>query len=192
MLPLVKESPIWLLKRGRENDARTVYSYLRNLPPDHVYIVEDLAFICGQIAGEREISNGGDPTFMAFLRGAAKESCMKGMRNRYALVFVMFMWQAWSGAAAINYCKALILRLTFTSRTANPNMTPSRLPDYFYLNWSYRCYPLDRYIWSNQSSWINNFLYVFHRQIWPQVALDYLFYILRFVSVLLGWLYCGG
>jgi MFS family permease len=28
---------------------------------------------------------------------------MPGMRNRFLLVFLMFMWQAWSGAAAINY-----------------------------------------------------------------------------------------
>lgn len=107
MLPLIKESPVWLLKKGREDDAYRVYSYLRKLPADHQYIAEDIAFVRGQIDGERAISTGGDPSFTAFLRGAVKESCMKGMRNRYALVFIMFMWQAWSGAAAINYCKTL-------------------------------------------------------------------------------------
>jgi Sugar (and other) transporter len=104
MLPLIKESPVWLLKKGREQDAYRVYSYLRNLPADHVYIAEDVSFVRGQIEGERAIGAGGGPGFFAFLRGALKESCMKGMRNRYVLVFLMFMWQAWSGAAAINYC----------------------------------------------------------------------------------------
>ncbi|CZR68507.1 related to quinate transport protein [Phialocephala subalpina] len=103
MLPLVKESPVWLLKKGRDEDAYRVYSYLRNLTPDHQYIAEDVSFVKGQIESERAISTGSDPSFTAFLKGALKESLMKGIRNRFALVFLMFMWQAWSGAAAINY-----------------------------------------------------------------------------------------
>ena len=105
LLPLVKESPVWLLKKGRDADAYRVYSYLRNLAPDHQYIAEDVSFVKGQIESECAISTGGDPSFTAFLKGALKESLMKGIRNRFALVFLMFMWQAWSGAAAINYCK---------------------------------------------------------------------------------------
>jgi len=108
MLPLVKESPVWLLKKGREEDAYRVYSYIRNLPSDHQYIAEDVSFVKGQIESERAISTGGDPSFTAFLKGALKECLMKGIRNRFALVFLMFMWQAWSGAAAINYCKKSI------------------------------------------------------------------------------------
>jgi Sugar (and other) transporter len=106
MLPLIKESPVWLLKKDREEDAYRIYSYLRNLPEGHLYIAEDVSFVRGQIEGERAIGSGGDPGFSAFLRGAFKESCLKGMRNRYILVFLMFMWQAWSGAAAINYCRS--------------------------------------------------------------------------------------
>jgi MFS family permease len=105
LLPLVKESPVWLLKKRRDEDAYRAYSYIRNLPADHQYIAEDVSFVKGQIESERAISTGGDPSFTAFLKGALKESLMKGMRNRFALVFLMFMWQAWSGAAAINYCK---------------------------------------------------------------------------------------
>ena len=108
LLPLVKESPVWLLKKGRDEDAYRVYSYIRNLARDHQYIAEDVSFVKGQIESERAISTGGDPSFTAFLKGALKESLMKGIRNRFALVFLMFMWQAWSGAAAINYCKNLL------------------------------------------------------------------------------------
>jgi MFS family permease len=108
MLPLVTESPVWLLKKGRDEDAYRVYSYIRNLPADHQYIAEDVSFVKGQIESERAVSTGGDRSFTAFLKGALKLSLMKGVRNRFVLVFLMFMWQAWSGAAAINYCKSLL------------------------------------------------------------------------------------
>ncbi|KAL1850459.1 hypothetical protein VTK73DRAFT_9675 [Phialemonium thermophilum] len=103
MSPILKESPVWLLKRGRDEDALKAYSYIRKLPVDHVYIAQDVAFVKEQIAEERRVTNGAQPTFAAFLKGAAREAVMKGMWNRFALVFIMFMWQAWSGAAAINY-----------------------------------------------------------------------------------------
>lgn len=104
MIPLLKESPTWLLKQGRDEDAYKSYSYLRNLPIDHQYIAEDVNYVKIQIETERSIISGGTPSFSSFLKDATKEACSKGMWNRFALVFIMFMWQAWSGAAAINYC----------------------------------------------------------------------------------------
>lgn len=77
-IPILKESPVWLLKKGRDEQAIKVYSYLRNLPADHVYIAEDVAYVKGQIAHERAMTTGGSPSFTAFLRGAVKESLMKG------------------------------------------------------------------------------------------------------------------
>ena len=108
MLPLIKESPLWLLKKDRNDDAYLVYSYLRNLPGDHPYIAEDVYFVKGQISSERMISTGSDTSLTSILKGALRESFMKGIRNRFVLVFLMFMWQAWSGAAAINYCENLL------------------------------------------------------------------------------------
>lgn len=104
MIPILKESPTWLLKQGREDEAYQVYSYLRMLPEDHEYIAQDVQYIKDQIAKERAAVTGTQtPTLSQFIKGASKEATMKGMRNRFALVFIMFMWQAWSGAAAINY-----------------------------------------------------------------------------------------
>lgn len=105
MIPILKESPTWLLKKTREEEAYRVYSYIRNLPVDHPYIVEDVSFVEAQIQTERILITGGDPSFSAFLKGVGKEAFMKGNRNRFALVFLMFMWQGWSGAAVINYCE---------------------------------------------------------------------------------------
>lgn len=125
MIPFLKESPVWLLKRGRDADALKVYSFFRNLPEDHEYIQQDMQFVKLEIAKERAHLVGGQQhaTFGHMIKSAAKEGSTKGMRNRFLLVFLMFMWQAWyvhpdikcylleyiiltsdrSGAAAINY-----------------------------------------------------------------------------------------
>jgi sugar porter (SP) family MFS transporter len=105
MIPFLKESPVWLLKRGRDADALKVYSFFRNLPEDHEYIQQDVQFVKLEIAKERAHLVGDEKhaTFGRMIKSAAKEGSMKGMRNRFLLVFLMFMWQAWSGAAAINY-----------------------------------------------------------------------------------------
>jgi hypothetical protein len=144
-IPLLKESPTWLLKKGRDDEAFRVLGYIRNLPENHQYIAEDVSFVKMQIEHERALTTGGRPGFGAFLKGAAKESVMKGMRNRFALVFIMFMWQAWSGAAAINYC-APSLALYIISLT---NIVNGRFTDDFCLDRLNRCHSMDRYIWPN-------------------------------------------
>ena len=106
-IPFIRESPLWLLKQGRDADALKVYSYFRQLPEEHPYIAQDVAYVKSQIEYEHAVVVGERPTFVAFLKGAAKEAVQPGVRNRFVLVFLMFMWQAWSGAAAINYCKSL-------------------------------------------------------------------------------------
>lgn len=102
-IPFLRESPTWLLKRDREEEAYTALSYYRALPADHEYIAQDVAHIQHQINSERAVTGGARPTFGAFVKAALRESRKKGMRNRFLLVFIMFMWQGWSGAAAINY-----------------------------------------------------------------------------------------
>ena len=105
MTPLLKESPTWLLKRGREEEAYQVYSFIRMLPADHEYIAQDVQLIQREIVAERAaLAGSANVTLGQVMKGAAKEAKLKGMRNRFLLVFLMFMWQAWSGAAAIN-CK---------------------------------------------------------------------------------------
>ncbi|KXT16686.1 hypothetical protein AC579_5259 [Pseudocercospora musae] len=102
-IPFLKESPVWLIKRGRTAEAIKSYSFLRMLPEDHPYIAEDIMFVRGQISEERAASHADKSSFFAVTKATFRESCLPGMRNRFLLVFLMFMWQAWSGAAAINY-----------------------------------------------------------------------------------------
>lgn len=101
-IPFLRESPVWLLKQGRDHDAVLAYSHFRNLPADHEYIAQDVQYVKREIESERRAING-RVSFLNFLKDAGSEAAMKGMRNRFGLVFIMFMWQAWSGAAAINY-----------------------------------------------------------------------------------------
>lgn len=108
-VPFLRESPTWLLKHDREEQAYNVLSYYRALPVDHEYIAQDVAYIQNQINGERAVTGGIRPTFGSFIKAALRESCMEGMRNRFWLVFIMFMWQGWSGASAINYYSPKIL-----------------------------------------------------------------------------------
>ncbi|KAL1793187.1 hypothetical protein ACET3X_008169 [Alternaria dauci] len=105
MIPVLKESPTWLLKRGREAEALKSYSFFRNLPEDHPYIAQDIQYVRNEIAKERAALLHGQKhaSFLTTIKAAAREGAMPGMRNRFLLVFLMFMWQAWSGAAAINY-----------------------------------------------------------------------------------------
>ncbi|PPJ54681.1 hypothetical protein CBER1_05983 [Cercospora berteroae] len=98
-IPFLRESPVWLIKQGRVEDARKAYSYFRCLPADHVYITEDIDFVHAELENQR----GANKSFANFLSDAAREAVSKGIWNRFVLVFVMFMWQGWSGAAAINY-----------------------------------------------------------------------------------------
>jgi hypothetical protein len=109
-LPFLKESPSFLIKRDRVDQAYKVLSYYRNLPVDHEYIQQDVEFMRRQIEDERAVTGSANPSFKAFVKAASKESFSKGVRNRFALVFMMFLWQAWSGAAAINYYSPTIFR----------------------------------------------------------------------------------
>lgn len=105
MIPVLKESPTWLLKRGRDAEALKSYSFFRNLPENHPYIAQDVQFVRNEIAKERAalVHDEKHATFANTIKAAAKEARLPGMRNRFLLVFIMFMWQAWSGAAASTY-----------------------------------------------------------------------------------------
>lgn len=190
MIPLLKESPTWLLKRGREEEAYKVYSFIRMLPADHEYIAQDVQFVRDEIAKERAALVGSaNASLGQIIRGAAREASLKGMRNRFLLVFLMFMWQAWSGAAAIN-CKC----------TPDTLIVPRQLiaylerllTHYLYLHRSYRRHSLDRHIRRYQSWRIHHLLHLVHRQVRKKMAMDCVFPCLRFLPVLSCSVHCAS
>ncbi|ODN87431.1 MFS quinate transporter QutD [Cryptococcus wingfieldii CBS 7118] len=98
----LRESPLFYMKKDQDEKALEVLTYLRNLPADHPYIQEEISLYRERILHERAVVSG-KPGLWGYLRGAGREVVLKGIRNRMALAFVMFMWQNYSGANAINY-----------------------------------------------------------------------------------------
>lgn len=97
------ESPLWLMRQGRTEQAHKALEGLRHLPVDHPYVQEDIAAIENRLHEEASISAAYGSGQWAFYRGAMKEFSRKGMRNRVVLVFCAFALQNLSGASAINY-----------------------------------------------------------------------------------------
>ncbi|OAQ64703.1 MFS quinate transporter QutD [Pochonia chlamydosporia 170] len=100
---MLHESPLWLMRKGREDEATRVLVAVRKLPESHQYIQEDLEMIRSRLADEFRIAEKYGTGSWALFRGILYELSQKGMRNRLFLVFCAFALQNMSGAAAINY-----------------------------------------------------------------------------------------
>ncbi|RKL16592.1 Quinate permease [Fusarium oxysporum] len=97
------ESPLWLMRKNREEDATKALESLRQISRDHKYLQEDLDMIRKRLADEALVASRFGTGPWALFRGAVSELTRKGMRNRVLLVFCSFALQNMSGAAAINY-----------------------------------------------------------------------------------------
>ncbi|KAK5056758.1 hypothetical protein LTR84_012290 [Exophiala bonariae] len=100
---LLHESPLWLMRKGKVEQAHKALEELRKIPADHPYIKEELATIQERLDDEAAITSKYGSGLWGYFRGALHEFSKKGMRNRVGLVFCAFALQNLSGAAAINY-----------------------------------------------------------------------------------------
>ncbi|EHA46536.1 quinate permease [Pyricularia oryzae 70-15] len=100
---VLHESPLWLLRKGKDEQAFRALEALRKLPIHHQYLQEEVQMMRGRIADEAAIASRYGTGTMAFIKGAMFEFSRKGMWNRVLLVFCAFALQNMSGAAAINY-----------------------------------------------------------------------------------------
>ncbi|GAA5845743.1 hypothetical protein JCM11251_007295 [Rhodosporidiobolus azoricus] len=100
----LKESPRYLLKRHRPEQATANLCWLRNLPPTHSYIEEELSATVVQINREKEVTaNHQGNAVTRYFRGIWSEVSRKGIRNRLAIGAFIMMWQNMSGINALNY-----------------------------------------------------------------------------------------
>ncbi|KAK0379449.1 hypothetical protein CLIM01_03174 [Colletotrichum limetticola] len=105
---LLHESPLWLYRKGREEEANKNLVALRHLPIDHQYMQEEVEMIRTRLAEEASVAATYGGGFYAYIRGSLHELSRKGMWNRLLLVFCAFALQNMSGAAAINYYSPML------------------------------------------------------------------------------------
>ncbi|GAA6002205.1 sugar porter family MFS transporter [Rhodotorula paludigena] len=100
----LKESPRYLLKRHRPEEATHNLCWLRMLPASHTYIEEELSATVVQINREKEVTAGyrGNAA-MRYFRGMWHEVSTPGIRNRIVIGAFIMMWQNMSGINSINY-----------------------------------------------------------------------------------------
>jgi MFS family permease len=89
----LKESPRWLMKQGRHEEALDSLAYIRNEPQDSAPVRKEIAEISAAIQEE-----------LAATEGVTWKECLqKSNRYRFFLAFVLMFWQQFSGTNSIGY-----------------------------------------------------------------------------------------
>jgi len=99
----MRESPRWCLSKGKREQALKDLCWIRNLPQDHPYIMEELEAIDAQVEHDR-ITVG--PGFWKPF-GALKQ---RKVQYRLFLGGMLFLWQNGSGINAINYYSPTVFK----------------------------------------------------------------------------------
>ncbi|KAJ8295107.1 Quinate permease [Rhodotorula toruloides] len=100
----LRESPRYLLKRHRPEEATRNLCWLRKLEPSHTYIEEELSATVIQINREKAVAadfKGNAAT--RYCRGLWHEATTPGIRNRLVIGFLIMAAQNMSGINSINY-----------------------------------------------------------------------------------------
>ncbi|CAE7095715.1 unnamed protein product [Rhizoctonia solani] len=109
----LRETPRWLYRQKRVNEAIVNLSWMRNLPADHPYIQDEVQGIRAQF--ERETQGGKNEGLIAKL----KELGRPGIRNRLGIGMCIMMCQNLTGMNAINYYSPTIFASIGITGTSN-------------------------------------------------------------------------
>ncbi len=97
----LKESPRWLVKQGRVEEATNALAYMRREEPTSHDIVQEMAEIRAAI----------DEEFAATEGVTWKECIAPGNRFRFLVAFCIMFWQQFSGTNSIGYYVSISIPL---------------------------------------------------------------------------------
>ncbi|KAH0282129.1 quinate permease [Aureobasidium namibiae CBS 147.97] len=100
----LRESPRWLFSKGKREQGLKNLLWIRNLPADNFYIVEEISFI--EAALEHQKSSVGLGFFDPFKAVFTSRS----LQWRLFLGTTLFIWQNGSGINAINYYSPTVFK----------------------------------------------------------------------------------
>ena len=93
----LRESPRWLISKGKREQGIKNLCWIRQLPADEIYIVEEVAFLDAALEEQTaSIGTGFWKPFQAVGRN-------RKIQWRFFLGGALFFWQNGSGINAINY-----------------------------------------------------------------------------------------
>ncbi|KAI9734018.1 MAG: hypothetical protein M1834_002675 [Cirrosporium novae-zelandiae] len=95
---ICNESPRWLAKKDRWDDAQRTLARVRALPLTHPYVQMELQEISAQLEHERQLIRGS--SFWDLLR---EMWTIRGNRNRAIISILLMVCQQMTGTNAINY-----------------------------------------------------------------------------------------
>lgn len=78
---ILRESPALLYRAGKRDKAIANLCYLRQLPADHQYMLEEVGMIEARLAEENDLS-GGRKGWLGLLRGSLAEAKTPSIRYR--------------------------------------------------------------------------------------------------------------
>ncbi|ETI27832.1 hypothetical protein G647_00281 [Cladophialophora carrionii CBS 160.54] len=101
---VIRESPRWLFSRGRREEGIKHLCWLRMLPPDHIYMQEEIFAIDNAIEDQRTTVGLG---FWQPFRAVVND---RKVTYRFLLGGSLFLWQNATGINAINYYSPTVFK----------------------------------------------------------------------------------
>lgn len=103
----LNESPRWLMKKNRKEEALKALAYIRNAPPDSAEVQTEIAEITASVAAE-----------LALTEGVTWKECLTpSNRHRFILAFCIMVCQQFSGTNSIGYYAPQIFQTIGISST---------------------------------------------------------------------------